>query len=420
MKAALLFVAAWLMTSAAWAQPADRETRREVVQAARKAKAARAPRAAEETGNGGIRKLLDAIENRRFLSRIFGPSSGPYVKIGGFGQGGGFGGGPAWRFSSTHVDVDAAGGISLKEYRRAEAALQLRRSRGDWLTADVYTRWRDYPEEDFFGLGPDSRAASQTTFRLRDTLAEAGPTLQLGLVTADARVGYLDPRVAAGEDASLPLATEIFSPASLPGLGPQPDFWRYRASLELSYLNPAPDRSRTELIYLSPEREPHSGGRYTFQFERFEDRGAEQFGFQRTTLELLQIVPVLHDQRTLVARVLYSGATPEAGQQVPFYLQHTLGGAYTLRGFDYQRFRDRHLALFQVEYRWVVNAFLTAALFYDAGQVAPRADALALERFRDDYGFGLRFGWEQAVVLRTDFVFGGEGRRLLVRLDRAF
>ena len=110
-----------------------------------------------------------------------------------------------------------------------------------------------------------------------------------------------------------------------------------------------------------------------------------------------------------------------AGQEVPFYLQPTLGGAYTLRGFRAYRFRDRHRLLLQGEYRYIVNAFVTGALFYEAGKVAAERGDLDVKDLERSYGFGLRFGSRQGVGLRTDLAFGsGEGTRFLLRFDNVF
>ena len=83
-------------------------------------------------------------------------------------------------------------------------------------------------------------------------------------------------------------------------------------------------------------------------------------------------------------------ATLRKADTVPFYLQPTLGGAYSLRGFRTFRFRDRSALLLQAEYRWRINEFVEGALFYDTGAVGPElGDIGKLER---DYGFGLRAG----------------------------
>ena len=120
-------------------------------------------------------------------------------------------------------------------------------------------------------------------------------------------------------------------------------------------------------------------------------------------------IPFWNLSRVLALRALVHEADEIGAAQVPFYLMPTLGGTRSLRGFERQRFRDRSLLLLSAEYRYEVNAFLMAALFYDAGQVAPDWSVFTLKRMRDDYGFGLRFGSSNAVALRADVALGGEG-----------
>ena len=81
--------------------------------------------------------------------------------------------------------------------------------------------------------------------------------------------------------------------------------------------------------------------------------------------------------------------------------------------------RDRSALLLQAEYRWRINEFVTGALFYDTGAVAPELGEIGkLER---DYGFGFRAGSRATVAFRLDVAFGGrEGTRVLLRFDDAF
>ena len=132
-----------------------------------------------------------------------------------------------------------------------------------------------------------------------------------------------------------------------------------------------------------------------------------------------QFIPFVSGTRTIALRGLVSAADPDAGDQVPFFLQPTLGGATTLRGYRSFRFRDRSALLLQAEYRWRINELVTGALFYDTGAVAPRLSDLG--RLERDYGFGLRAGSRNGVAFRFDVAVGGrEGARLLVRFDDVF
>ena len=151
----------------------------------------------------------------------------------------------------------------------------------------------------------------------------------------------------------------------------------------------------------------------------YRDRTGDRYLFRRWEADLRQYLTFVKDTRTIALRAWAASADPNSGYDVPFYLQPTLGGARTLRGYNTFRFRDRNALLLQAEYRWRVNEFVTGALFYDTGTVGPTLDSLG--RFERNYGVGLRAGGRMGSAFRMDFAFGGrEGNRLLVRFDDAF
>jgi outer membrane protein assembly factor BamA len=124
----------------------------------------------------------------------------------------------------------------------------------------------------------------------------------------------------------------------------------------------------------------------------------------------------------------------DGGQEVPFYLQHTLGGKSeirglheyrlgsdgtdaTLRGFRSLRFRDRHLLLMQAEYRVPVWGGIEATVFADAGKVASVRSDLDLSDLRRDFGFSVSLMENWSTKARVDVAFGsGEGARVLFTL----
>jgi hypothetical protein len=92
--------------------------------------------------------------------------------------------------------------------------------------------------------------------------------------------------------------------------------------------------------------------------------------------------------------------TPD-GNEVPFFLQPTLGGKArlvsvhedligsdgtraTLRGYRSLRFRDRNLLLLQAEYRIPIWGPFDTTVFIDAGKVAGRPADVNLADLRHD------------------------------------
>jgi hypothetical protein len=350
-------------------------------------------------------RFLFKLEDDLLLERVLNPPRGVYLRVGGIGEGAGFGAGPGYRYSTGQYDFRVSGAGSLKGYAIAEASLALPGAIKDGPYVELYARRRDFPQEDFFGIGPDTAPESRTNFALRDTFLRVSGGLRTGGMVAGVRAGYLDPRIGSGTDRRMPSTDEFFAPIDVPGLAEQPAF---------VVLEPFVEFATTD-----PPLNPTTGSRIRLSFSRHSDRDLERFSFRRWDLDARQYIPLFHRARTIVVRVRVSSSTPDTAHQVPFYLQPTLGGAYSLRGFRTFRFRDRSLALVQAEYRWRINEFVSGALFYDTGAVAPRLSDLG--RLERDYGFGLRAGGRNGVAFRADIAFGsGEGTRFLVRFDNVF
>ena len=359
-----------------------------------------------------IEAVLYKIDEDLILQRIFNPPRGIHARLGGIGEGAGFGGGPGYQFIGVPFDLRTSAAASLKGYFIAEGSLRFPGTQSEdiytWANGpyvEVYARRRDSPQEDFYGLGPGSLEDDQSNFAQRETFVRVTPAVRRGYLTAGVNLGYLDPSIGSGTDPSMPSTDEIFRPAEVPGLDAQPSFGVIEPFVEFATLDRAID--------------DRAGGRYRLTFTRYADRDLDQFSFNRWDVDLRQFIPFVHDTHTLALRAWVSSSDPSDGDSVPFYLQPTLGGARSLRGFRTFRFRDRSALLLQAEYRWRINEFVTGALFYDTGAVAPRlGDIGRLER---DYGFGLRAGSRATVVIRADVAFGGrEGTRFLVRFDDVF
>lgn len=350
-------------------------------------------------------RFLFKAEDSLLVQRLFNPPRGIYLRWGGLGEGSGLGAGPGYRYSTGQFDFRVSAAGSLKGYFGADASLILPGAIKDGPFVELYVRRRDLPQEDFFGLGPDSVAEKRTNFALRDTLGRVGGGFRAGGFSVGVRGGYLDPSVGSGTDNRMPSTDEVFSPMDVPGLDRQPAFTIVEPFLEF--------------VNADPERNPTIGTKIRATYSRYGDRDLDQFSFQRWDVDAQQYIPFFNRARTLALRVVLASADAESGNEVPFYLQPVLGGAYTLRGFRTYRFRDRSAALFQAEYRWRINELVHGAIFYDTGAVAPTLSDLGpLER---DYGFGIRIGGRGGIAFRTDIAFGsGEGTRYLIRWENVF
>jgi hypothetical protein len=265
-------------------------------------------------------------------------------------------------------------------------------------------RWA--PKFDFWGLGIDSSADGRVDFLQRDATYElvggyrVAPALTLG-----GRVGYYTVSLGEGKDDTLPNIETVYTDVTAPGLSEQPDFWRTSAYMVWDNRDVA--------------RNPHSGGLIAALWTRYDDRGGDDFRFDRMALDGRWYLPLGHPQRVLALRAYYSEDDPAPGARVPFYLLAFLGNSKTLRAYDSQRFRGERLLLFQGEYRIEASPALEVALFADTGTVAVlNADPLA--EFRTDWGVGLRLKGHEAVLVRMDAAWGDEGFKFGLRFSPAF
>lgn len=354
-----------------------------------------------------IEATLYRIEDRYLMERIFNPPRGLFVRFGGLPQGAGLAAGPAYRLSSHTLSLTGSSAVSFRGYWELNGTLALPHLVGDHAFVNLGIRRRSLPQEDFFGLGSDTLSSAQTSFALRETsfAAEAGAS-PVDWFQIAGSVGLEQPRVSRGKDGRFPSIEELFDDAAAPGLLVQPDFVRAGARMTLDLT----DRPLG----------PPSGGKYSVTYDVYNDRDLDRYSFRQWSVDLRQYVPIITGARTIVLRAFATGVTPNSGHEVPFYYQPTLGGAYSLRMLPAYRLRDRHVFLLQAEYRFELNAFMTGAVFYDAGKVAFRRQDLNARGLKHDGGFGLRLGFMSNVSLRAEVAFGSDGPRLIFKFNDVF
>ena len=354
-----------------------------------------------------VEKAIDFAEDKAvfILDR-----EGFHPKFGSLTTGSGFAYGLGWRdrdlFSNTGaLEIFAAG--SVKRYWATEARLTFPRLARNHLYLETWASHRDYPEEYFFGLGPDSARDDQSDYAIRTNHfgGRAGVRPVEHLLVGGG-LEYLTPRLGEGQSNKYPTVTEEFPPSELPGLFPRADFLRSDAFVVVDYREP---------------RNPRKGGWYRIDFSHYDDRTAGQFTFNRIDADLRQFIGFLAGRRVIAVRLAVSTSDTNAGQTMPFYFMPTLGGNDTLRGFREYRFRAPHAILAQGEYRWEIWSGFDAALFYDAGKVANTRDDLDFEDLESDYGIGFRFNTNNGVILRVDAAFGSrDGKHLYIVFGGVF
>jgi outer membrane protein assembly factor BamA len=112
------------------------------------------------------------------------------------------------------------------------------------------------------------------------------------------------------------------------------------------------------------------------------------------------------------SRVLSLRAVVEAvhGHDVPFSDLIKLGGPERLRGFELDRFRDKHAVVATAEYRYPIHELIAGELFFDAGTVgshyADMFDADGLDLIRYGGGMGFVFHNEEKTYFKIEGAYG--------------
>jgi hypothetical protein len=323
-------------------------------------------------------------------------------------SGGGFtlGAGYATRVSSYNI-VDVRGSVTFKGYTRLEAAFmapRLFRRRG---TLTLIGGWRNATQVGFYGIGTENTSSqNRANYSFTQPYGSAAlsvfPTRKLFVLGGALDVATWN--VGAGKG-SAPSVDDVYTPATLPGLGATPTYVHMQGTLGLDF-RPSPGYSRT-------------GGYYAVTFHDFHDT-SDLYGFRRTDYEAIQNIPVLHDAWVISLHGRLELANAADNQVVPYFMLPALGGGSSLRGFASWRFRDMNSLLLQADWRVLANHFFDMAVVFDAGRVAAYRSDLTKAPLKNDYGLGFRFHGALTTPLRIEFVRSNEGFGIVFSSKAAF
>jgi hypothetical protein len=352
--------------------------------------------------------ILNAEEGK--LRRMIAPHNGFFVEYGftykPVGSGLGFGGGFRHDLFDRQARIELEYGESLRRYRVVRADFSLPRLAGERLELGVEGVHRRQPQDDFYGIGPDTVDADRVSFLFKGqeiqgrAIVTLTPWLQIG-----SHVGQLSPSIGSGTDSRFPSLEARFTDADAPGLAEQPDFKYGDVFAEVDYRD-EPGNAR-------------QGGHYVMSWRTYSDSDLDRYSFRSVDLLLQHFVPIFDKKRVFAFQFGLVGTSAGSGDLVPFYMQPTLGGSRTLRGVADYRFRDRNALWLNAEYRWEAFSALDMALFTDHGSVAGKVSDLGLSEHA--YGIGFRFNTARAVFLRVDLATGGgEGFRYFLKFSKAF
>jgi hypothetical protein len=401
MRLAVVAVSILLVASPSFAQDAGTRAEADRQRRAEKSESLKPyePRALEKAINFSEQRAVFLIGRE-----------GLYPKLGSLTTGSGFAYGLGFRDRDLFANqgaLDIWAAASIRRYWAAEVRMLFPRLASNHLLLEGWGSRRDYPQENYFGLGPDSERADQSDYALRTNRfggrAAVKPFSQLAVGSG---LEYLQPRLGSGRNDSVPNLEDQFTSDQVPGAQQSTNFLRTSVFAEVDYRMP---------------RNARKGGWYRVDFSHYDDRKHQLYSFNRIDADIRQFVGFLSERRVLAGRVAVSTSDVKADQTMPFYLMPTLGGNDTLRGFREYRFRGPHGILLEGEYRFEIWSAFDMALFYDAGKVTEARRDINLKDLEHDYGFGFRFNTDNGVVFRVDAAFGSsDGKHLYLVFGGVF
>lgn len=306
---------------------------------------------------------------------------------------------------------EAKGVYTLHHYWLGETSVERIGRRSE---IEGYARLRDMTQIAFYGRGNESIEDDRTAFAMREFTGGARTYYKLTpFLTLGARAEYVNPTVRDGKDPRFPSTPEVFHGEVLPGLTSAATYVRTLGYAEVPIAGSVGDGF-------------YQGTILRGTFAHYQDLDEGTYTFNRVDGEIQQKFAGLGAAQRLTLHGWVSHAIVPAGNDVPIYLDRTLGhqgqlksvheyllgtdnSQATLRGYTRFRFQDRDALLMQAEYRAPIWGPFEATAFYDAGKVAHDKSDLTLTNLHHDYGFSMSFMRAHSTVLRVDLGLGGEG-----------
>ena len=334
-----------------------------------------------------------------------GPAPAVQAPFGGMGDGVGITGGLIFSRPFWKTDVTAAARVSSRLYQ--DYFLGINKNFGKVQTGFEASN-RVLPQQDFFGEGPDSLERNRSDFYLQEDAVGWSTSAALsGLQFRHAvRLRRLDVRE--GTDPWLPSTQSLFPESEVDGGYTDTDWLTNEFGVMIDRRDDAMD--------------PRSGAAVDVSFTV--NNGIRHTESNYATLRVLNYLYFPFSERLEHVLAVRSELVDNtSGDSIPFYVQPTLGGSTTLRGFREYRFRDRDGLALTAEYRYRIWRHsgnnrpynIDAVVFGDAGQVYPDIfHDIDDRRLHTAAGIGLRFH-SNVLNVRISTGRSSEGARFWLR-----
>ncbi len=349
-------------------------------------------------------------EKSRLLRDLLGGADGFSMGMGGLVPGAGFAGGPQYRQHGLFdgmLDFGAGFRASTKGAYAASGFLRMPNLANGRVFVETRAAFRNLNQQPYYGPGSGSRKEGRSAYRLEDTLGEIRTgirplaRLRLGILG-----GFYSANIGRGDTSTYISTDSQFTPSVTPGIDRQGSFWRSGAFANYDWRRGGSEST--------------GGGQYRAEFVRNSDRDFGAYSHSRFDLDGTHYQPFWNDTHVIALHAHSTLTDIRAGQQLPFYLQPTLGGPDDLRGFRPYRFYGDNSVVFNLEYRWQASAGLDVAAFADGGKVFNKWEQLNFHGLESSFGAGLRFKMRQNLAARLDVGVSREGVQVWFRFNNAF
>lgn len=352
---------------------------------------------------------FDLVEHQ-----VIDPLSNPNgltFQFGGVPTGGGFSLGPRYvrrDLLHEHLTSDSYVVGSTRKWYRASSSLDFVGLLNNHLELQSDGAYENAASMPYFGEGSNSNEGDRSVFRREFTSAHFGGKVHMfgQKFSAGYAVGGLLVNVGPGDRGGWPPTDRIFNRANTPGLQTQSNFVTGTASFTLDLTTRSFSNPKGLILEASDTQ--------------FWDQDGNRYNFHRLQTQATYNIPFLNGMRTLAFRLRNETTFYGARQQVPFYLQPTLGGPDDLRGYERYRYYGNGASVVSAEYRWSVAESLEMAAFGDAGNVYSRPGLIGFREPRGDGGIGVRFKRKEQELMRFDVGVSPEGVKVWFVFNNAF
>jgi hypothetical protein len=136
--------------------------------------------------------------------------------------------------------------------------------------------------------------------------------------------------------------------------------------------------SRYQGVELALSRDTRNDGDFSTSGSYVQLKGGANFSssapdvdYRHYSAEARIFRRIWRGERALALRLYAEGLDGARRDDIPYTEMPSLGGRYTLRGFDSERFRDLRAALATLEYHYPISPWIQGRVFGDWGMVAP-------------------------------------------------